>query len=199
MTRTGSKVQPEGAAIRRAAHRGGSVLIPAFAVDRTELVLLAIHRLMAQGQIPRLPVFVDSPMAIAALNVYRRALRALSPQLRPDLEEERYALDTVEVHGVADPSGSMRLNRPPMPSIVISASGMATGGRVVHHLASQLPDPRNVVVLTGYQAVGTRGRGLGPRAPRDRVRRARRAVLVRGAGRPDPGRARLVRGRPSSR
>jgi metallo-beta-lactamase family protein len=149
-----------GAAIRRAAHRGGSVLIPAFAVDRTELVLLTVHRLMADGQIPRLPVFLDSPMAVAALNVYRRALRKPSPQLRPDLEEARVALDAVEVHGVADAAGSMRLNRPEMPSIVISASGMATGGRVIHHLASQLPDPRNVVVLTGYQAAGTRGRQL---------------------------------------
>jgi metallo-beta-lactamase family protein len=149
-----------GEAIRRAAHRGGSVLIPAFAVDRTELVLLAIHRLMAEDRIPRLPVFVDSPMAVAALNVYRRALRTTSPQLRPHLEEMRTALDAVEVHGVGDVAGSMRLNRPAMPSIVISASGMATGGRVIHHLAHQLPDPRNVVVLTGYQAVGTRGRQL---------------------------------------
>jgi metallo-beta-lactamase family protein len=149
-----------GEAIRRAAHRGGSVLIPAFAVDRTELVILAIHRLMEDGRIPRLPVFVDSPMAVAALNVYRRALGAPSPQLRPDLGETRAALAAIEVHGVGDVAGSMRLNRPAMPSIVISASGMATGGRVIHHLAHQLPDPRNVVVLTGYQAVGTRGRQL---------------------------------------
>ncbi|WP_460715879.1 MBL fold metallo-hydrolase RNA specificity domain-containing protein [Nocardioides dilutus] len=147
-------------AIRRAAHRGGSVLIPAFAVDRTELVVLTIDRLMAEGRIPRLPLFVDSPMAIAALNVYRRALRSPSPQLRPDLDEMRAALDAVDAHGVTDAAGSMRLNRPEMPCIVISASGMATGGRVIHHLASQLPDPRNVVVLTGYQAVGTRGRQL---------------------------------------
>jgi metallo-beta-lactamase family protein len=160
--RTHEPARPDalGEAIRRAAHRGGSVLIPAFAVDRTELVILAIHRLMEEGRIPRLPVFVDSPMAVAALNVYRRALRAPSPQLRPDLEEMRAALDAIEVHGVGDVAGSMRLNRPAMPSIVISASGMATGGRVIHHLAHQLPDPRNVVVLTGYQAVGTRGRQL---------------------------------------
>ena len=147
-------------AINRAAHRGGSVLIPAFAVDRTELVVLAIHRLMADGRVPRLPVYLDSPMAIAALEVYRRALRRSSPQLREDLGDLRDALDAVDVHGIADAAGSMRLNRPSMPSIVISASGMATGGRVIHHLASQLPDPRNVVVLTGYQAVGTRGRQL---------------------------------------
>jgi len=160
--RTHAPARPDvlAGAIRRAAHRGGSVLIPAFAVDRTELVVLAIHRLMAEGRIPQLPLYVDSPMAIAALNVYRRALRSPSPQLRPDLEELRATLDAVDVHGVADPAGSMRLNRPEMPSIVISASGMATGGRVIHHLASQLPDPRNVVVLTGYQAVGTRGRQL---------------------------------------
>ncbi|MEP7738872.1 MBL fold metallo-hydrolase [Nocardioides sp. 31GB23] len=147
-------------AIRRAAARGGSVLIPAFAVDRTELVLLALHRLVRDGRIPRLPVYLDSPMALAALGVYRRAISADSPQLRPGLEEVRAALDHLEVRGVAHAAESMRLNRPATPCIVVSASGMATGGRVVHHLAHQLPDPRNCVVLTGYQAVGTRGRQL---------------------------------------
>ncbi len=147
-------------AIRRAAGRGGSVLIPAFAVDRTELVLLALHRLVRDGRIPPLPIYLDSPMALAALGVYRRAIGAPSRQLRGDLEEARVALDHLEVRGVADAAGSMRLNRPSAPCIVVSASGMATGGRVVHHLAHQLPDPRNCVVLTGYQALGTRGRQL---------------------------------------
>lgn len=147
-------------AVRRTVGRGGSVLIPAFAVDRTELVLLELHRLMSDGSIPTVPVYLDSPMALAALSVYRRALGTDSAQLRPDLDETRRALDDLHVHGVSDAAGSMRLNSPGSPSIVISASGMASGGRVVHHLAHQLPDPRNCVVLTGYQAVGTRGRQL---------------------------------------
>lgn len=147
-------------AIRRTAARGGSVLIPAFAVDRTELVLLAIHRLIDQGAIPRLPVYVDSPMALAALKVYRDALGEPSVQLRDHLGEVRSALASLEVHAVSDTAGSMRLNQPDTPSIIVSASGMATGGRVVHHLAQQLPDHRNCVVLTGFQALGTRGRQL---------------------------------------
>jgi metallo-beta-lactamase family protein len=150
-------------AVRRTAQRGGSVLVPAFAVDRTELVLLELDRLTRSGAIPRLPVYVDSPMALATLDVYRAALRSRSPQLRP---EAAGALDTLaggkglELHPVSKVGDSIALNDPDYPCIIISASGMATGGRVVHHLAHQLPDPRNCVVLTGYQAVGTRGRQL---------------------------------------
>ena len=154
--------QPEhlAAAIRRTARRGGSLLVPAFAVDRTELVLIALQRLVAEGRVPSLPVFVDSPMALATLAVYRRAVTEPSAQLRPDAGEVLAALETLDLHTVRDAAGSMRLNRPSFPCIVISASGMGTGGRVVHHLAHQLPDPRNTVVLTGYQAEGTRGRQL---------------------------------------
>ncbi|GCD89087.1 MBL fold metallo-hydrolase RNA specificity domain-containing protein [Nocardioides sp. LS1] len=148
------------AAIRRTVGRGGSVLIPAFAVDRTELVLVALHRLTQDGRVPRLPVFVDSPMALATLDVYRRAVSAPSPQLRPEARVLLEALDGLDLRAVRDPEHSMRLNRPSFPCIVISASGMAAGGRVVHHLAHQLPDSRNTVILTGYQAEGTRGRQL---------------------------------------
>jgi len=138
-------------AICRTIDRGGAVLIPAFAVDRTELVLLKLGQLMRDGEIPSVPVVVDSPMAIAALAVYQRALHDAGlmggfgiPVLR----------------AVSHAAESMALNRPAKPTIIVSASGMATGGRVVHHLAHQLPDPRNTVVLTGYQAEGTRGRAL---------------------------------------
>jgi metallo-beta-lactamase family protein len=147
-------------AVRRTVARGGSVLIPAFAVDRTELVLLELHRLMEAGEIPQVPVYVDSPMALAALAVYRRAAQGGSEQLRPEAADLGTVLSELGVRGVSDAAGSMRLNRPEASCIVVSASGMATGGRVIHHLAHQLPDPRNCVVLTGYQAVGTRGRQL---------------------------------------
>jgi metallo-beta-lactamase family protein len=147
-------------AVRRTVERGGSVLVPAFAVDRTELVLLELRRLVEQGEIPDVPVFVDSPMALAALDCYRRAAQRGGPQLRPEARELVGHFDSRHVHAVQDVEGSMRLNRPRTPSIVISASGMASGGRVVHHLAHQLPDRRNCVVLTGFQADGTRGRQL---------------------------------------
>lgn len=136
--------------------RGGSVLIPAFAVDRTELVLHALSQLTASGDIPAMPVYVDSPMALAALDVYRS--RDLREDLRPDLPAR--LVDLPNLHTAHSAQESMRLNEPRTPSIIISASGMATGGRVVHHLQHLLPDPRHTVVLTGYQAVGTRGRQL---------------------------------------
>jgi metallo-beta-lactamase family protein len=142
--------------IRRTVGRGGSVLIPAFAVDRTELVLLVLSDLMRDGRIPEVPVFVDSPMALAALDVYRRP--EMRPELRDGVVPELVHLPHLEA--ARTPEESMRLNNPRMPCIIISASGMATGGRVVHHLRHLLPDRRNAVVLTGYQAAGTRGRAL---------------------------------------
>ncbi|WP_395659619.1 MBL fold metallo-hydrolase RNA specificity domain-containing protein [Nocardioides sp.] len=147
-------------AMRRTLKHGGCVLVPAFAVDRTELVLLELHRLVQAGELPRVPVYLDSPMALATLEVYRRAVTGRSAQLRPEARDLLVALEELHVRPVTEAADSIRLNRPGAPCIVVSASGMATGGRVVHHLAEQLPDSRNCVVLTGYQAVGTRGRQL---------------------------------------
>lgn len=143
-------------AIRRTVERGGSVLVPAFAVDRTELVLQALSDMAAAGRIPQLPVYVDSPMALTALEVYRRDSQR--DELRDDVDPELAHLPLLRAARTAEES--IALNNPKMPSIVISASGMASGGRVVHHLRHMLPDRRNTVVLTGYQAVGTRGRSL---------------------------------------
>jgi metallo-beta-lactamase family protein len=143
-------------AVRRTIARGGSVVVPAFAIDRTELVLHELARMMAAGAIPQVPVYVDSPMAMASLAVYRRP--ELRDELRPDVGEDFF--DLPGVHAARSVEESMRLNQPRHPCIIVSASGMATGGRVVHHLRHLLPDRRNTVVLTGYQAVGTRGRAL---------------------------------------
>ncbi|WP_406830719.1 MBL fold metallo-hydrolase [Pedococcus sp. KACC 23699] len=143
-------------AIRRTVDRGGSVVIPAFAVDRTELVLHALSGLWREGRIPQVPVYVDSPMALRVLDVYR------DQRHRSELRESAGA-DLVRLPGLRTlPSAqeSQRINRPKEPSVIVSSSGMASGGRVVHHLRALLPDPRNTVVLTGYQAVGTRGRAL---------------------------------------
>ena len=144
--------------VTRTIKRGGTVLIPAFAVDRTEIVLIALDRLMDAGRIPRVPVHVDSPMALAALAVYRRALAAGSPEFRTDLEPG--VLDPHDVREARTADQSKALNRPATPGIIVSASGMATGGRVVHHLRHLLPDHRSSVVLVGFQAAGTRGRKL---------------------------------------
>jgi metallo-beta-lactamase family protein len=144
--------------VTRTIERGGTVLIPAFAVDRTEVVLIALDRLMDAGRIPQVPVHVDSPMALRALGVYRKALAAGDPELRPDLEPG--VLDPRDVREAHTAQESISLNQPGRPCIIVSASGMATGGRVVHHLRHLLPDRRNAVVLVGFQAAGTRGRDL---------------------------------------
>jgi metallo-beta-lactamase family protein len=135
------------------------VVIPAFAVDRTEVVLHTLSQLMSDGRIPHLPIHVDSPMALRVLDVYRRAADTADPQLRESAWRS-IAFDPGQIHECPTTQQSIELNELTYPSIIISASGMATGGRVLHHLARLLPDPDNCVLLSGFQAPGTRGRSL---------------------------------------
>ena len=154
---SGAHHEPLADLIRRTARRGGTVLIPAFAVDRTEIVLQTLTSLLKDGRIPALPVFVNSPMALAALAVYRDP--RFAGELRPGLDARSF-VDLPHLHEVRTTEESIKLNSPEMPCIIISSSGMATGGRVLHHLEHLLPDGRNAIVLAGYQAEGTRGRAL---------------------------------------
>jgi metallo-beta-lactamase family protein len=147
-------------AIRRTVARGGSVLVPAFAVDRTEVVLVELARLVRMGAIPDLPVLVDSPMALASLRVYRQALAERWDEVRPELAGGEDPFDPGHLAELRTVEESMTANRPRLPSIVISASGMATGGRILHHLEHLLPDRRNTVVVVGFAAAGTRARQL---------------------------------------
>ncbi|MGD9750987.1 MAG: MBL fold metallo-hydrolase RNA specificity domain-containing protein [Acidimicrobiia bacterium] len=147
-------------AINATARRGGVVVIPSFAVDRTEVLLYHLRRLVADGAVADLPVYVDSPMALSALEVYRRAVRERWPEIRPEVVGRGDLFDPGQLHEVRDVEASKRLHGQRYPSIIISASGMATGGRVLHHLAHRLGDRRNTVILAGYQAAGTRGRRL---------------------------------------
>ena len=142
---------------------GGSILIPAFAVDRTEVILIRLRELMEQGKIPKLPIYADSPMALKALDFYREAINSESKEIRADIianwkNKDPFDPGTlVELHSVDE---SKTVNDPKQSCIIISASGMGTGGRVVHHLRQMLPNPKHTVLLVGYQAVGTRGRNL---------------------------------------
>lgn len=142
--------------VRDTAARGGVVVVPAFAVDRTEVVLWHLDRLVGRGEVPDVPVVVDSPMALRALDAYRDAAWDRSPEIRPELAgRSLFASLRLEESRTADESRA--LNRRRGPLVIVSASGMATGGRVVHHLANTLGDPRNAVLLVGFQAPGTRG------------------------------------------
>ncbi|WP_084635203.1 MBL fold metallo-hydrolase RNA specificity domain-containing protein [Propionicicella superfundia] len=143
--------------VRRTIARGGSVLVAAFAVDRTSIVLKTLTDMIRHGRIPDVPIYLNSPMALSALDVY--ASPALRDELRPELRAEDFA-DPPNLVEVRTADESRRLTNPGKPSIVVSSSGMLTGGRVLHHLEAMLPQRRNAVVLTGYQGVGTRGRAL---------------------------------------
>lgn len=155
-----SSIERFAAAITATARRGGTVLIPAFAVDRTEVVLFHLRRLTEAGVIPRLPVYVDSPMALTALGIYRRAIAEGAGDVRPGLAAAGDVFGSSSVTEARSVEESKALAGLNGPMIIVSASGMATGGRVVHHLARLLPDPLNTVLLVGFQAPDTRGEQL---------------------------------------
>jgi metallo-beta-lactamase family protein len=147
-------------AVARTAERGGAVVIPAFAVDRTEVLLLTLRRLEAEGRIPHLPVYVDSPMALSSLHVYEAAAARGDDEVRPELRGRGNPFDPGDLIEARETDASKAIHDAPLPCVIVSASGMATGGRVLHHLARRLPEARNSIVLVGYQAAGTRGRAL---------------------------------------
>jgi metallo-beta-lactamase family protein len=141
--------------VNETIHRGGSILMPAFAVGRAQALLLLLQRLKARGAIPQdLPIFLDSPMAIEATAVYRK-FRGL---LRTPATEIESLCDGVRL--VTTPAQSQRLTRSRWPSVIISASGMATGGRVLHHLKAMAPFSQHHIVFAGFQVGGSRGAHL---------------------------------------
>jgi metallo-beta-lactamase family protein len=170
--------------VNEAARRGGRLIVPAFAVGRVEELLYWLKRLEDTQRIPVLPVFLDSPMAIEALSRYAARLHELDPDLGPEEHDEKaphdekaheprrvrksharherdlYAFFTRRFRAVSTTEESKALTRSTAPAIIISSSGMATGGRVLHHLKAGLPDSRTTVLLVGFQAAGTRGRQL---------------------------------------
>ena len=151
--------------INRTVQRGGQVVVPAFAIDRTETVLQALTEMFRAGRIPDVPVFVDGPMALAALEVYRDTTL---DELKPGVTVKDF-LGMPRIRETRSGEESRKINTYRGPAIIISSSGMAEGGRVLHHLARLLPHQRNAVVLTGYQAEGTRGRALEDGAERVKI------------------------------
>ncbi|MBY0512014.1 MAG: MBL fold metallo-hydrolase, partial [Rhodospirillaceae bacterium] len=149
--------------INRAVQRGGSVLIPTFAVGRVQTILYHLHQLKQDKRIPEVPVFLDSPMAINAsdlLHTYLKWHRMDDAMCKAICGTARY---------VNKAEDSKRLTRDPMPKIILAASGMMTGGRVLHHLKVFGPDPRSAIVLVGFQAAGTRGAAIAAGAQQVKV------------------------------
>ena len=155
--------------VNETVRRGGKLLIPAFAIGRVEELIYWLRRLETESRIPTLPVYLDSPMASAALARYSERVHELDPDMRPESHHERrraqqeremavFATERFRVVTSVQESKNVTSSR--AAAIVISSSGMAEGGRVLHHLKAALPDPKNTVLFAGYQGVGTRGRRL---------------------------------------
>jgi len=140
--------------VERTIGRGGTVIIPAFAVGRAQTLMFHLHQLKSSGRLANVPIFLDSPMAVDASDVFCANIR---DHRLPEAECRRAC---AVAHYVRDVEESKALTANPMPKVIISASGMATGGRVLHHLKRYAPDARNTVLFAGFQAGGTRGAAM---------------------------------------
>jgi metallo-beta-lactamase family protein len=150
------------------ARRGGKLIIPSFAIGRVEELVYSLRRLEQAHRIPVLPVYVDSPMAVEALKYYAARASELDPDVR-EAQKDVSLFCTTRFQTVASTQQSKELTASRRSAIVISSSGMATGGRVLHHLVAALPDPDNTVLFVGYQSPGTRGRSLVDGAPEVKI------------------------------
>jgi metallo-beta-lactamase family protein len=148
-----------GEIVRRAAARGGKILIPAFALGRTQELVYSLHQLFRAGRIPEIPIFVDSPLAVETTSVFRMHPEVFDRRERL-IERTDHILDFRLVRYVSDVEDSKKLNGLRGPAVIISASGMAEAGRILHHLANHAGDHRNVVLFVGFQAEHTLGRRI---------------------------------------
>jgi len=151
-------VRPELAQlINQAVQRGGSVVVPAFAVERTQKFLFILKELMETNQVPRLPVFVDSPMAVKSVEIYMKYSEEFNEEARRLVQKYGSPAEWAGFHFAAKQEDSKKINDVRYPCVIVSSSGMVTGGRILHHLIHRLPDPRHLVIFIGFQAPGTRG------------------------------------------
>jgi metallo-beta-lactamase family protein len=151
------------------AQRGGTILIPSFAVGRAQELLYILRELELENKIPVLPVYVDSPMAVDAVEIFRKHVEEHNLEMAQLEKGGVNPLYTQRAHFTRTVEESKAINDHRFPSIIISANGMATGGRILHHLIQRLPDERNSVVFVGFQAFGTRGRLLSEGARQIRI------------------------------
>jgi metallo-beta-lactamase family protein len=155
--------------IHETVQRGGSVVVPAFAVERTQKFLFMLKELMESGQIPRVPVFGDSPMAIKAVDIFLKHSEEYTSQTADLIKKYGSPLSWPGVTFAQTAEQSKKINASQYPSIIISSSGMVTGGRILHHLSQRLPDPKNLVLFIGFQAPGTRGEIIKSGAPEVKI------------------------------
>jgi metallo-beta-lactamase family protein len=155
--------------IRRTIARGGKVVIPSFALERAQEIVYELKRLRAEGQVPLVPVHVDSPLAVKLTDVFRLHPECYDEDARQLLQGSDSPFDFPGLHYVTDPEDSKAIDRDDRPAIIIAANGMCEGGRVLHHLRATISDSRNTVVIVGFQAQHTLGRRLVERRPEVRI------------------------------
>jgi len=146
--------------IRETASRGGTVVVPAFAVERTQKFLFLVKELIETGQMPRIPVYADSPMAIKAVDIFLKHGEEFSEQTKALIAKHGSPLTWPGFTFATSAAESKKINDSKFPQIIVSSNGMCMGGRIQHHLIQRLPDPRNLVLFIGFQSPGTRGRQI---------------------------------------
>jgi len=151
--------------INRTCARGGRIIVPAFAVGRAQQLILLLHELADEGRIPSIPIFVDSPLAVEITEVFRRHAELYDAETSRYVEQGRDPFDFRRLKLIKDVAESKALNELRGPLLIISASGMCEAGRILHHLKNNIEDPRNTVLITGFQAANTLGRKLVDKLP----------------------------------
>lgn len=162
--------------VKRTIDRGGRLIVPAFAVGRVQQLVILLHQLFNEGRLPEVPIFVDSPLAVDVTEVFKRHPECYDDEARKYLNENGGPFGFKRLQYIRDVEDSKKLNEMKGPFIVISPSGMCEAGRVLHHLKNNIEDPRNTVLITGYQAVNTLGRKLLDRVPEVNILNERRKL-----------------------
>jgi metallo-beta-lactamase family protein len=153
----------------RTARRGGRIIVPAFAVGRTQQLVLLLHQLVNQQRIPAIPIFVDSPLALNVTQVHRDHPECYNEETRQYLLHSEDPFGFSRLQYVREAAESKKLNDLHGPFVVISASGMCEAGRILHHLRNNIEDPRNTILITGFQAQDTLGRKLVEKWPEVKI------------------------------
>lgn len=170
--RSHAKEDPESkleSVLRDAWENGSAVLVPSFSIGRTQELLYYLRQLQNAGRMPRVPVFLDSPMAVSATQLYAQAKEEHDEDMKVAVADDASPLDPDGLVLVRDRDQSKALNRQRGPLLIIAGSGMANGGRIIHHLKHRISDPSTIVLFTGYQAEGTLGRRILEGEPQVRI------------------------------
>lgn len=155
--------------INRTYQRGGKIIVPAFALERTQELLYCLHLLEKEGKIPKLPVYVDSPLAVNVTEIFKLHPECFDKETKKILEKEEDPFGLRKINYITEVSDSKRLNHLDEPCMIISGSGMCEGGRILHHLKNNIENPNNTILIVGYMAENTLGRKLVDKYPKVRI------------------------------